>query len=470
MNVLLRSIDLDGCVFNQNYDELIREYNKYSPKRLLIANEYFIQEENKRDNFDAKYTLIGSNRQSEHIDQINRQNNRTGTFTVQSRVLNDALTGTILLPFLMADVDNNLPIGTSFGYSNNSSVKVEHGNHWMFDESKVRLLYAQMHYMALMHPDDEITFDFYDDNETILDLLYTFYAKNEDLIPCNVSLTLRQYEGKVFKDVDGKQCYTKDKKTIKGTGFIDKNYQQTAIDLAHLAADKENVEKDLLAQGIGSVNVALHADPALLRNRKSLIDVEDNDSDNDSGFGDFDCSNDFKYLTRQEFKTILDAYQSTNWIYKYFLCYFGLKGSATMTALYHLLDDPKKETFTQHDVCAKITNSGDRLYRERIQYVRKEIESINSKNSTGTDDVLTKLRDKFQPVSGKIDEKGALNYVEEDKTTHVENNRKILPNWSMVSTFYNFFCFCHDKKQADDTITVSQCNGEQRNSNYQSTN
>lgn len=103
-----------------------------------------------------------------------------------------------------------------------------------------------------------------------------------------------------------------------------------------------------------------------------------------------------KEIQRDEFERILKDYQSSNLIYKYFLSYFGFKGSATMTALDGLLKTyPTQETFTQYEVAGKITNSGDRHYRHQLQLFFQPKNQVEAANGTGTDKVLVALEQVF---------------------------------------------------------------------------
>ncbi|MDI1351535.1 MAG: hypothetical protein PSV35_02020, partial [bacterium] len=82
----------------------------------------------------------------------------------------------------------------------NQEYKHEHGN-WLFDETKVTILYAQMHKIGVDHYDKPIVFDFYDDRRNngsdapdILEWLGAFYLSNSQLILQNIILRLNHYE------------------------------------------------------------------------------------------------------------------------------------------------------------------------------------------------------------------------------------------------------------------------------------
>ena len=90
--------------------------------------------------------------------------------------------------------------------------------HWLFDDSKASILYAQMHYVASQHPEQQIIFDFVDDREYIMRSLYHFFTQNPTLMPKNVTLNRYQYgHGQNIKQYN----------SITGTGPIDLHYSNT---------------------------------------------------------------------------------------------------------------------------------------------------------------------------------------------------------------------------------------------------
>ncbi len=82
------------------------------------------------------------------------------------------------------------------------------------DESKLTLLYAQMHKAAAENPEKEIVFDFYDARHDVLSGLANFLGAHHDLMPDNLTLCLHQYVGNdVVKIAE-----------VKGRGPADYNY------------------------------------------------------------------------------------------------------------------------------------------------------------------------------------------------------------------------------------------------------
>lgn len=254
MPIFALSFDFDNCLSHCAHQGTPIE-------SIVSVNQKFFDNLTNRlatKTIEKQYTLIGSNRQSRQIDALNARSNGNGSCFESIKYVNDYL-GATFISLLMADIDKRLEIGCSFNRAIDPGYTGSHAE-WMFDDSKVRLLYAQIHHVAMLHPNGTIFFDFYDDRPDILDNLISFYGLHKELIPSNVTLTLYHYQG----------TDTTESKVIAGNGFIDEAYQQTAIDLAHFAADNQGINKDSLARGNRSVNVARHANNALLSNRKPL--------------------------------------------------------------------------------------------------------------------------------------------------------------------------------------------------------
>jgi hypothetical protein len=101
-------------------------------------------------------------------------------------------------------------IDASEGFNHRSTV---------YDYSKVINIYAKVHRVASQNPHSNIIFDFYDDKEDILAALKIFYETCPQLIPANVTLRLKEYNGTQneisYEDIE-----------IVGKGEIDYNYHE----------------------------------------------------------------------------------------------------------------------------------------------------------------------------------------------------------------------------------------------------
>lgn len=245
----MRSFDFDGCLFNRNYQMLTEE------DRLILANSVFIEKITKEiqsEQFEKVILMVGSNRQSLAIDQAN-----TGTKgscypaleklckEFQSRV--SPITCEID-HYLLADTYGQTPDGENFKKALQQDENYKY-SHWLFDDSKLTLLYAQMHKAACDNPNATITFDFYDDRfeNDILQKLAVFFDSNKDLVPHNLLLRLHHYDGHKIKDVIN----------IQGEGPIDSNFKEHIHLMIHGAglsyrkdyANAKNVLSQLLIFG-----------------------------------------------------------------------------------------------------------------------------------------------------------------------------------------------------------------------------
>ncbi len=112
------------------------------------------------------------------------------------------------------------------------------------DESKVTLLYAQMHRMASLHPGAEITFDFYDDKLNILQGLVNYFQDHPSLLPPRMKLRLFNYTGGEIAQIGAINASDPEKQR-----YIDRNYMQTIDKMIACAghdpsAAKSKVEND----------------------------------------------------------------------------------------------------------------------------------------------------------------------------------------------------------------------------------
>lgn len=186
--VRVLSLDFDGCLFNDHY---------YGPERYVIKSNYSFLSRLKQENnqYEKVYSLIGSNRQSVAVDRHNyiKDSVMVGScFPAMIRV--NQYLEVVFDSFLLADLYGNLRGGISFQCAIDPGYTGRHSD-WIFDHTKITLLYAQMHRKALQHLDKEIVFDFYDDKHQILRRLGKFYSAHPELVPRNIRLRLNHYSG-----------------------------------------------------------------------------------------------------------------------------------------------------------------------------------------------------------------------------------------------------------------------------------
>ena len=234
MTIRILCFDFDGCLFHL-------DYINSSDKDVIAHNKEFLDKlASQSIDFKQVYTSVGSTRQSVSSDYSNSiivkngliVGNKGSCFPAIKKIA-DYLKAEHD-PFLLADVFGDLPEGTSFNRAINPDNKESH-SHWLYDESKFIILYAQMHHFARKHPKEELIFDFFDDRSldekdslNILQNLKDYFSRNQQMIPPNLTLRLNHYKGKAQTLIA----------EIKGdsTSFIDENYAETVKEVAHLAS------------------------------------------------------------------------------------------------------------------------------------------------------------------------------------------------------------------------------------------
>lgn len=221
------SFDLDNCLFHEKYSSaLSRDILEVVNKNKALLDSILMD----RMNFQELIVLVGSARQSAFVDRLNSKTNQTESGFAAIQKISDYIDAT-LNTFLLADVYGDVPDGTAFRHALDSSYCEKHHD-WIFDETKITIVYAQTHKIATMYPDDVIIFDFYDDRGIgswgdidILEHLEHYFGTYSTMLPSNVSLRLNHYEGKEVTSF----------KLIQGAGRIDLNYRQTIKKMMMLA-------------------------------------------------------------------------------------------------------------------------------------------------------------------------------------------------------------------------------------------
>lgn len=249
MALKVYSFDFDGCLFNYHYlSSKIKDLSE-SNKELFASL--------KKGTGDSNIVFIGSNRQSLSDDLINsRQDDRGSCFPMLDLLCKElnAKPDT----FLMTDLYNNLPAGHSFEqalksllpksslYNLDEVNKNKPFQDWIHDESKLTVVYAQMHKIASENPLEPIEFNFYDDREDILDGLKTYFSRYPETIPPNITLKLHRYKGTKNLDNSNIDPLIASYASLYGNNRskIDSEYRTTVKTMAAVTIEK------LTAQGI----------------------------------------------------------------------------------------------------------------------------------------------------------------------------------------------------------------------------
>mgnify|MGYP003390439057 CR=1 FL=1 len=250
------SFDLDNCLFHCGYsaDSRRDEMEVISTNKVLLDS--IIAD---KGNFDELIVMVGSARQSASSDRFNSRENNTESGFTAIRKISEHISAR-LDTFLLADVYGDTPDGTASHNAINPSYSGTHHD-WINDATKITILYSQIHKIANLYPEDEITFDFYDDRGIgswlpldILEHLNTYFKRNPTMLPSNVTVRLNHYEGAKVTSF----------KPIRGTGMIDTNYRQVIKDMTELAKNIPPLSTDSKF----FPNSVFHVTPEQLVNRK----------------------------------------------------------------------------------------------------------------------------------------------------------------------------------------------------------
>lgn len=233
-------LDIDGAVLN---NQLLAAWSESPVEALSIDDiKKLIIEKNKQlidfilqQKSDKRIIMVGSNRQSFSTNYRDFQTPVTGYFILET--IANAV-GTSLDTFLLTDLYNGLPYGTTYktitepvATGLDIAQGIEHPT-FVCDNSKVALLYPQIHKMADQYQEesDHITFHFFDDRQSeILDQVDQNFGVYPSLIPKNCILNLYHYNGEL----------TSTPRTLQGAGERNPRYVKSTKLLISFAADPE---------------------------------------------------------------------------------------------------------------------------------------------------------------------------------------------------------------------------------------
>jgi len=313
--IIVNSVDFDGCLFHAGYC-----YSELKD-RLIRTNPHFVDfilEQSKQEAADEIIFIVGSNRQSEEIDRNNSNWVKGSCFIALeelTKFFREKLTPLSCFAnrYLLADDYDNVPHGENFsefikrykkvatpglcpsdledeGEDLGVPVTPEYDSdddlpplplppykygQWLFDDSKISILYTQMHKLASENPNAEIVYNFYDDRWDIYQPLADFFKKHPDLIPANVKLNIYAYSG---SKTPGNII------TLEGKGEIDFNYSNNLKLMAQKTLGVDQLSRKVIAYQ--SVNIM-------------------------RGVGDWDVFKKERVLTRPVLKTENEAAIST---------------------------------------------------------------------------------------------------------------------------------------------------------------
>lgn len=231
------SLDYDGCIAEPTLEDIKSE------------NESLLQEMQEAIlNGEKVYVCVGSNRQDIVKDRYNSYTHKVPSVyaalpalvdEVKSRVPDDKKHAISFDGMLGIDLEHGKPPGHHYElYAKERWVqegcppreKKSAHQASLVDETKVSMLYAQMHRFAHLHEGGDITFVFKDDRADILAGINQFYQENPERIPSNVTLKLEQKLSS-----ENTQALPFETQQIKGSGLIDESYAENSKALAYIA-------------------------------------------------------------------------------------------------------------------------------------------------------------------------------------------------------------------------------------------
>lgn len=265
------SLDYDGCMAARTIEEIIATNTDLIDEMIGLIN-----------NGEEVRVCVGSNRQNRVIDLFNSDSKRTPSVFKAYPALVDYIKNQIkdenkkkniqFDGFLTVDALNDVKCGTHFKeYGRIQYVRegrppkaseippirdedYENNEKCMVDETKISILYAQMHHFASLNRSKQVEFIFKDDKEDILRNLHTFYSQHPELIPTNVTLKIEQKlsqealdaieetkksaPSRDINEVWGTAVRTKQfskVSPINGSGHIDSDYAATSRAMLVLA-------------------------------------------------------------------------------------------------------------------------------------------------------------------------------------------------------------------------------------------
>ncbi len=187
-NITVFSLDYDGCG-EVLFPEMLHT-NEFTIQDVTESRKHlknFFQEKIKASGEEKPQVelYVGSNRQSQHFNRINKLNNKNGDcFSNYAKYAED--NNWTFKPLLLADVRNNQATGSAIS---NPGLECE------FDKLKIETLKYQIKDIAKNHPNDTIDLYFLDDDASGHGILSALEKKLKKVkFPSNITVHLVKYD------------------------------------------------------------------------------------------------------------------------------------------------------------------------------------------------------------------------------------------------------------------------------------
>ncbi|WP_298623673.1 hypothetical protein [uncultured Legionella sp.] len=163
---------------------------------------------------------------------------------------------------LLGDIFNNMADGTCFKQAMKLINKKNNKDYvlstlpngtffpdWLHDDTKLTLIYAQIHKMSQEHPNDTLNYNFLDDRDDLLLNLHDYFLKYPEMIPHNVTLNLKKYKGPIDREGNKIDPLVTEYEPIKGTRpYADQDYRQTIKTISAVTIEQMTAQdNDLIA-------------------------------------------------------------------------------------------------------------------------------------------------------------------------------------------------------------------------------
>jgi len=197
------SFDFDGCLSHDQYQQAYKaalsdETNSDPSGNLIITHNQTLLDSDIKNGLmkdkDPTDCLVinNSNRQDEEMNA--RQSQSVGgesCFLAAQKIATHL--GINLETLLLADIYNNLAIGTSFDKAVDPNYKGKHLTS-KADKTKVTIILAQIYYLADKYPGEQIDFHMFEDTRDNLDAVWNFLNTHTAFRHPNVTMHFHVYE------------------------------------------------------------------------------------------------------------------------------------------------------------------------------------------------------------------------------------------------------------------------------------
>ncbi|MDP3267485.1 MAG: hypothetical protein Q8M40_00410 [Legionella sp.] len=196
-NIRVLSIGFDGCLSGDG-------------SSLKYTNKLIPMLEKNNESYEKTVVMVGSTCQSGYHETQQTSLKGTTTSTCYDHLfyLSTRINATFD-QFLMSHVYNGV---SSEAISKNLPIKNNNFAGWLFDYTRISVLYAQMYYIFSQHPEDKIDFNYYHEDINILKEIALFFKTYARCMPIKLKLSLYLCDEESVRLIDEVQGQCTEKK------------------------------------------------------------------------------------------------------------------------------------------------------------------------------------------------------------------------------------------------------------------